>query len=312
MSPSATSESQQVVLAHKGTNGRALERVADGIEELNRARADIRDLDTPSKFDANKDKSKFRQYEEAANHVKEFYREQHLKQTYAFNIKVRKDFAVRKRTPMTVWEAMEMLDKYVDQSDPDTDVGQIEHLLQSAEATRRDQRQRWFQFTTLIHDVGKLWGKLGAEGQWDVVGDTFPVGCEYSKSIQLYDSLKDNPDYNNPEYNTKFGVYEEGCGLDKLLMSWGHDECLYQIVKDQSNLPEEALYIIRYHSFYPWHSEQAYTYFMNEADHRGLAAVKAFNAYDLYSKDDAPPNVEELKPYYMDLINEFMPGVIYW
>lgn len=75
MSPSATSESQQVVLAHKGTNGRALERVADGIEELNRARADIRDLDTPSKFDANKDKSKFRQYEEAANHVKEFYRE---------------------------------------------------------------------------------------------------------------------------------------------------------------------------------------------------------------------------------------------
>jgi inositol oxygenase len=42
-------------------------------------------------------------------------------------------------------------------------------------------------------------------------------------------------------------------------------------------------------------------------------AVKAFNPYDLYSKSDEAPKVEELKPYYMELINEFFPEpVIRW
>lgn len=34
---------------------------------------------------------------------------------------------------------------------------------------------------------------------------------------------------------------------------------------------------------------------MNEKDEEMLKAVKAFNPYDLYSKSDDPPKVEELK-----------------
>jgi hypothetical protein len=35
------------------------------------------------------------------------------------------------------------------------------------------------------------------------------------------------------------------------MMSWGHDEYMYQVLKhNKSNLPEEALYIIRYASVY--------------------------------------------------------------
>ena len=37
---------------------------------------------------------------------------------------------------MGVWEAMEYLNTLVDDSDPDTDLTQIEHLLQTAEAIR--------------------------------------------------------------------------------------------------------------------------------------------------------------------------------
>ncbi len=37
---------------------------------------------------------------------------------------------------MGVWEAMEFLNTLVDDSDPDTDLSQIEHLLQTAEAIR--------------------------------------------------------------------------------------------------------------------------------------------------------------------------------
>lgn len=75
---------------------------------------------------------------------------------------------------MAIWEAMEKLNTLIDESDPDTSLSQIEHLLQTAEAIRRDGKPRWMQVTGLIHDLGKLLFFLNAEGQWDVVGDTFP------------------------------------------------------------------------------------------------------------------------------------------
>lgn len=51
-----------------------------------------------------------------------------------------------------------------------TDLSQIDHLLQTAEAIRRDGKPEWMQVTGLIHDLGKLLYFFGSEGQWDVVG----------------------------------------------------------------------------------------------------------------------------------------------
>lgn len=42
--------------------------------------------------------------------------------------------------------------------------------------------------------------------------------------------FKENPDYLNPKLNTKFGAYSEGCGLDNVLMSWGHDDYMYLVI----------------------------------------------------------------------------------
>jgi inositol oxygenase len=98
--------------------------------------------------------------------------------------------------------------------------------------------------------------------------------------------------------------------LDNVDLSWGHDEYLYQVVRDY--LPEEAQYMIRYHSFYPWHREGAYGYLMNDKDRRMLPWVQKFNPYDLYSKSAAAPDVEALKPYYEELISEFFPPKIAW
>ena len=93
-------------------------------------------------------------------------------------------------------------------------------------------------------------------------------------------------------------------------LSWGHDEYLYHVVKDY--LPEEALYMIRYHSCYPIHREGAYQHLMNDHDREMFQWVRAFNPYDLYSKSHEPPNVKALKPYYDDLIAEFFPKQIAW
>ncbi|KAG7147979.1 Inositol oxygenase like protein [Verticillium longisporum] len=71
--------------------------------------------------------------------------------------------------------------------------------------------------------------------------------------------------------------------------------------------------MIRYHSFYPWHREGAYREFMAPGDDELLEAVLAFNPYDLYSKSDDAPTVEELRPYYQELIDEYFPKrVIRW
>ena len=51
-----------------------------------------------------------------------------------------------------------------------TNLSQIEHLLQTAEAIRRDGKPEWMQVTGLIHDLGKLLFLFDSEGQWDVVG----------------------------------------------------------------------------------------------------------------------------------------------
>ena len=297
-------------------DGLALEETTDNIEHVNilkaafkakngTASAEEADIYAQSEFDAEKDKTQFRQYEDACDRVKNFYAEQHEKQTVAYNLKARIAFKSKVRAEMTIWQAMEKLNTLIDESDPDTSLSQIEHLLQAAEAIHRDGKPRWMQLTGLIHDLGKLLFFYGAEGQWDVVGDTFPVGCAFDKRIILSDTFQQNPDKDDPVYSTKHGIYSPGCGLDNVMLSWGHDEYMYHICKDQSSLPDEALAMIRYHSFYPWHQEGAYMDLCNEHDRRMLKAVKAFNPYDLYSKSDEMPSVEQLKPYYLELIGEY-------
>ncbi|KAH8898913.1 inositol oxygenase 1 [Thozetella sp. PMI_491] len=300
-------------------SGVALEATSDAIDNVNVLKAkaaavvaaeiDDSAYTDSSQFDANKDKGTFRQYEDACDRVKSFYREQHEKQTVAYNLAARIQFhsASRKREEMSIWEAMEKLNTLIDDSDPDTSLSQIQHLLQTAEAMRRDNKPRWMQLTGLIHDLGKLMFFYGAQGQWDVVGDTFPVGCKFDERIIYPETFQGNPDSKDAVFSTKYGIYHPGCGLDNIMLSWGHDEYLYHVVKDQSTLPPEALAMIRYHSFYPWHKEGAYREFMTEKDHEMLKAVKAFNPYDLYSKSDGAPSVEELKPYYLELIDEFFP-----
>src|SRR3954466_9084285 len=231
--------------------------------------------------DPEKKKEQFRDYAKNARpSVREFYRLNHTYQTYDFAKGKRDDFLRRNRREMTVWEAAEYLNNLVDDSDPDTDLSQLEHLLQTSEQIRKDGQPRWFILAGFIHDLGKILCLYG-EPQWAVVGDTFPTGCAYSDKIVFHEFFAGNPDSTNPRFKTRLGVYEEGCGLDKVQMSWGHDEYIYNVVKDR--MPEEALYMLRYHSFYAAHREGDYTYLMNDQDKAMFQWVRAFNPYDLYT-----------------------------
>lgn len=264
----------------------------------------------PNPEDINNSKSidEFRDYENSTrSSVKEFYRLNHLYQTFEFVTKKENDFLKFDKREMPIWEAFQFLNQLVDDSDPDTDLDQFGHLLQTSEAIRRDGHPDWMVLTGLIHDMGKVLC-LFDEPQWAVVGDTFPVGCAYSDKIVYSEFFKDNPDYRNKTYQSKLGIYEEGCGLRNVHMSWGHDEYVYHMMKDY--LPEPALYMLRYHSFYAWHREGEYDYLMDNHDREMLKWVNLFNPYDLYSKCPDMPTWDELKPYYENLVNKYLPKTL--
>lgn len=255
-------------------------------------------------------KTTFRDYRENVRAgVREFYRLNHVNQTLGFVHQKKREYLPLARREMGVWEAMEYLNTLVDDSDPDTELSQIEHLLQCSEAIRADGHPRWMIATGLIHDLGKVLCLYG-EPQWAVVGDTFPVGCRYSDKVVFPEFFLENPDSQVAEYQTPCGIYEEHCGLDHVHFSWGHDEYLYHVVKD--HLPAEGLALIRYHSFYAAHREGEYSHLMTEHDLRMLDWVRLFNPYDLYSKGHERPDVQALRPYYEDLIAEFFPAKLAW
>jgi inositol oxygenase len=260
--------------------------------------------------DPDKKKEAFRNYEaDARPTVREFYRLNHLNQTHDFVLAKRKEFLGLNRMQMSIWEAAEYLNQLVDDSDPDTDMSQLEHLLQTAEQLRKDGQPRWMILTGFVHDLGKilcLWG----EPQWAVVGDTFPTGCAYSDKIVFPKFFEANPDSQDSRFNSKNGVYEEGCGLDKVMLSWGHDEYIYHVCKDY--LPQEGLYMLRYHSFYPWHRESEYDHLCDARDRDLLKWVQAFNPYDLYTKSHEKPDVKKLRPFYEELIAEYFPAKVRW
>ncbi|KAJ1393576.1 Inositol oxygenase, partial [Sesbania bispinosa] len=97
----------------------------------------------------------FRDYDaesERQKGVEEFYRLQHINQTYGFVKRMREEYEKLNKAEMGIWECCELLNEVVDESDPDLDEPQIQHLLQSAEAIRKDYpNEDWLHLTALIH-----------------------------------------------------------------------------------------------------------------------------------------------------------------
>lgn len=239
--------------------------------------------------------------------VMAFYRLNHTYQTYEFVQAKRRDFLQFDKKEMPVWEAFDFLNQLVDDSDPDTDLDQFQHLLQTSEAIRADGHPDWMVLVGLMHDMGKVLCLFG-EPQWAVVGDTFPVGCAFSDKVVYPAFFSHNPDFHNPDFNSALGVYEPNCGLRNVTMSWGHDEYVYHMLKDY--LPEPGLYMLRYHSFYAWHREGGYSYLLDDHDRELLKWVKLFNRYDLYSKSPVPPDWNQLRSYYEDLVSKYLPPTL--
>lgn len=256
---------------------------------------------------------KFRNYTNVEKAIIDNYQEGRKNQTLDY-VKSMHVKHLKFNKKMTIDEVFKKLSCFVDVSDPDIALPNFYHGIQTAEAMRKDNLPEWLICVGLIHDIGKimyLWGNdkdgTSLRQQWGIVGDTFVVGCKLSDKLVYSEFNKENGDYNNPNYNTKLGIYKENCGLDNVYCSWGHDEYLYQVLKHNNvQLPEEALYIIRFHSLYAYHKHGDYEYLTNEKDKKMLENLQLFNKYDLYTKNNNINVTPEMLDYYKTLVNKYL------
>uniref|UniRef100_M4C6P0 Inositol oxygenase n=1 Tax=Hyaloperonospora arabidopsidis (strain Emoy2) TaxID=559515 RepID=M4C6P0_HYAAE len=235
----------------------------------------LRKLEVTGNVAIGKAEEEFRNYEDSDRHaiVSRHYALMRQHQTVAFQEQMLAKYGSFSHAQMTIREAFAALEGYVDSSDPDSELPNLEHMLQTAEGIRAAGHPEWFQLVGLVHDMGKiqyLWGRAedGQEGtahgdQWALGGDTWVVGCRIPDSVVFPTYNATNPDMSNPRYNTKYGMYESHCGFRNLKFAWGHDEYLYQMLKfNKTTIPEEGLAMIRYHSCYPWHTKKEYRHLM--------------------------------------------------
>jgi len=217
-----------------------------------------------------------------------FYTEMHREQTYNFVRDKLKQYKSSYNTTLYMHQVLEKMDNFIDPSDPDVDKPNSFHAYQTAENIRiREPDNKALQVCGLIHDFGKILFDFG-EPSWAVVGDTYVVGCIFPETIVYYETMLENPDNNNTLFSSKHGVYEPNCGIENLSITVGHDEYLYTVLQRNKNhtFPEKYQDVIRFHSFYPWHTGGSYREFMKPEDNEILQNVIDFNKYDLYSKTD--------------------------
>ncbi|KAL7494774.1 hypothetical protein ACHAWT_003347 [Skeletonema menzelii] len=285
---------------------------------------------------STKKEEEFRTYNntDTSERVIQHYKDMRTHQTVEFYKRMEDKFTFDNgayRRLMTIEEAFKELENYIDASDPDMDLPNLLHLLQTAEGIRKADHPDWLQLVGLLHDVGKimfLWGD-GADGldglspegkQWALGGDTFVLGCSIPNDAVVFPEFNElNPNMSNPKYNTEYGMYEANCGLDELKFAWGHDEYMYRmLVANNCSIPREGLDMIRYHSAYPWHDKGAYRHLMKPDDLERKKWIQLFNKFDLYTKDGnnelrGEKMKEQLWPYYLGLLEKYgLGGKLKW
>ena len=252
------------------------------------------------------------------NNVKNLYLDMRKNQTIDHVINCRKKYStITKEYKYSILEALRLLNNFIDVSDPDVDIPNLQHAYQTAERLRKMGMPDWLQLTGLIHDIGKILYIKGSgtngtsiKEQWSIVGDTYILGYRLPDTL-IYPELN--------KYVKKedtINIYNKNCGLDNCYITYGHDEYLYSVLKfNETKLPQEALYIIRYHSLYTWHTHDSYDYLESEYDKAMKGYVKLFNLSDLYSKDShifSSHEINELNKYYQPIIDKYLPKNLYF
>jgi len=176
-----------------------------------------------------------------------------------------------------------------------------------------DRDWSWFPLIGFIRDLGNT--LLSNIDNWNVLGDTLPLGADLDPNYPYY-----HKNYHKNNESFIRNIYPNHTGFRDIIFCWNRDQYLSDILNNNNiQLPEEAIYIIRYQRFKCWHSPEnrhrGYTYLANEYDWKMLPLLKlmsiAFSNPITYEKNlsdvkscnnsiDHYLNKSVLKWYYSD------------
>ena len=160
--------------------------------------------------------------------------------------------------------------------------------------------------------------RFGAQPQWCICGESFPVGCRFHHGIVNSNYFQANPDRRKKLYSTPLGVYQRNCGLKSVYMSWSGPEYLYMVLAmNKTNLPLEALFLIRYQKFKSVFKPcQPYHELFSLWDKEQLPRLQKFIEIIEYKRRIRGPgsfSKDEIKDYCSQLIEKYIPQkVLKW
>lgn len=265
--------------------------------------------------------SGLRDYSNAPASVKKFYRNQRRGVTAETTLKDRAAFLPLRKGKKSMWSLVQTARKYADGSDPDHIKAQLLHLYGAAKKAMDMKMPKWFVLTCLIHDGGKFLMEWIPEHR--VVGDTFPHLVKPGTEEIFHEEFKLNKDWRLVSKKGSTGFYRKHCGLDAMLMNWGHDEYLFNIVfewiKQNAEFVKKSwkctalelrlmLYMVRFHSFYAFHRQGGYRSLWSKTDEKLRPYLRVFSMFDLYSKPDKLPPLREMDKYFKPLVQGFFPA----
>jgi inositol oxygenase len=163
---------------------------------------------------SDKDVTKFRDFNGATNTVVPRLRQQYKwmreKSTVAFYDRMIDKFGKFDHATWTIREAFDALGDFRDALEPDLELPNFVHGLQTAEGMRQAGMEDWLVLVGLLHDMGKImfvWGdgEDGMDGsltgpQWALGGDTWVVGCAIPDSVVFSDLNSCSPDMTLSQY----------------------------------------------------------------------------------------------------------------
>ncbi|KAG2487522.1 hypothetical protein HYH03_013803 [Edaphochlamys debaryana] len=264
--------------------------------------------------------------------VELFLRLNHARQTMDFVKRQTQLFGAMDKAQMGVWEALHTLNELREyeavlmaegnEAQDLSELPLLDHAFQTAELCRLHHPDMdWLHLVGLIHGLGKLLAhrKFGSQPQWAICGETYPLGCRFSPHILGSQYFTANPDRRRRAYNTQTGIYNPGCGLLSVVMSWSAPEYLYLILLlNRAPMPEDALWVLRHAKFTTLsRPHSCYLPLCSREDMRRLPLLRSFQTLAAYRRQELPPGFalegEARTAYYTGLIHKYIgAGNLHW
>ena len=119
--------------------------------------------------------------------------------------------------------------------------------------------------------------RFGAEPSWAVDSEAYPLGCASSEHISGHAFLSTCPDRRCSAYNKETGIYAPGCGLDAVHFTWSATEYLTLVLLlNHTHLPFEAVFLLRFQSFFSAIDHGAYDVLYSERDRAAMPLLRTF------------------------------------